>query len=430
MTRSVVTRSDVLYHAFLYLRYILSETTSREEQLLPALQLVFAEPHSRFERLQHSTPLDQVRHVSASSLVQMLHTPEKIVRVNNEAGRRLPLTHALRGHLPSTMIQAEVRHTVDTPENQFVLAFLQFAMGVMERMDMAVADSKSSLFFTRIRHDCEAMKRALAPTIQHRLWQEVGPMIHFPASSTVLQRRRGYRNVFRHFSKLRLGSRIPLSSQQLYDLVEAKDIALLYELWSFFSVVRAIEGILGPPSKANTIQVSALQSSVPHDFEICWKDGIRLFYNPRFSRSAQAKRRSYSVPLRPDIALEIPSGTHKGLHLFDAKFRLDPMKSLLLESEESIEAEASDERQGKFKQADLYKMHTYRDAITDALTVWILYPGTEFRMFSSDATVYSVIETLPHILNGVGAIPLQPGETCDTSLDRVLRTLLVEVSKT
>ena len=64
-------------------------------------------------------------------------------------------------------------------------------------------------------------------------------MIHFPASSTILHRRRGYREIFRHFSKLHLASHIPLNDQQVRDLIEAKDIALLYEIWSFFAIVRS-----------------------------------------------------------------------------------------------------------------------------------------------------------------------------------------------
>ena len=50
--------------------------------------------------------------------------------------------------------------------------------------------------------------------------------------------------------------------------------------------------------------------------------GVRLVYNAHFSRSPKGHRHSYSVPLRPDIALSIPDGPNSGLHLFDAKFRV------------------------------------------------------------------------------------------------------------
>ncbi|MBK7780999.1 MAG: hypothetical protein IPJ58_09580 [Ardenticatenia bacterium] len=103
------------------------------------------------------------------------------------------------------------------------------------------------------------------------------------------------------------------------------------------------------------------------------------------------------MPLRPDIALTVPDGPGRGLHLLDAKFRLQRVADLVGEGmagteggwsgdpgggeearEERLEAE---ERRGSFKRADLYKMHTYRDAIRGARSVWALYPGDEARFF-------------------------------------------------
>ena len=80
------------------------------------------------------------------------------------------------------------------------------------------------------------------------------------------------------------------------------------------------------------------------------------------------------MPLRPDIALAISTGPNAGLHLFDAKFWLDRPDTLLPIADEETDDERQHEQRGTFKRADLYKMHTYRDAIPEARTVWILYP--------------------------------------------------------
>ncbi|WP_273627309.1 nuclease domain-containing protein, partial [Pseudomonas aeruginosa] len=53
---------------------------------------------------------------------------------------------------------------------------------------------------------------------------------------------------------------------------------------------------------------------------------------------------------------------------FDAKYRLHWLTSL----EDAQDDEAS------FVRADMYKMHTYRDAITDMKAAFVVYPGTEF----------------------------------------------------
>ena len=72
-------------------------------------------------------------------------------------------------------------------------------------------------------------------------------MVRIPFSSTVLQRRRGYRRVLRHFSRIRLAPTIPVNKEGMRDLLELKNIALLYELWTFFRLAYEISAVLGSP---------------------------------------------------------------------------------------------------------------------------------------------------------------------------------------
>ena len=70
-----------------------------------------------------------------------------------------------------------------------------------------------------------------------------------------------------------------------------------------------------------------------------------------------------------------------------------------------------DEQLGKFKHADIYKMHTYRDAIDEARSAWVMYPGSEFGMYESrgQARLVRDVHTLASIVEGVGALPSRPG---------------------
>ena len=148
-----------------------------------------------------------------------------------------------------------------------------------------------------------------------------------------------------------------------------------------------------------------------------WDPGVRLVYNQRFSRSRSGQRHSYSVPLIPGIALSIPDGPNAGLHLFDAKFRVQALTDVgLAADDKDADDEKAAERAGSFKRADIYKMHAYRDAIPDARSVWILYPGGKFRFFGvpgggglADDRVVSSADGLPGEVEGVGAVPGGPG---------------------
>jgi predicted component of viral defense system (DUF524 family) len=247
-------------------------------------------------------------------------------------------------------------------------------------------------------------------------------MVHLPAGSTVLQQRRGYKEVFRHFSKLRLAARVPLPKTLVQDLLEAKDVALLYEIWCYFAVCQGLENILGPASSAHSPAVKSLEVAVSWEFEVQWRDGTRVSYNSSFYRLGKGLGSSYSVGLRPDISILVPDGPNAGLHLLDAKFKLQKLESVMQEDED-VEVE-TEERQGTFKRADLYKMHTYRDAIPEARSVWVLYPGTEMKFFPVVGPIAKLIEELPLELDGVGAIPLTPSKSGYPALDSFLRLLL------
>jgi predicted component of viral defense system (DUF524 family) len=200
-------------------------------------------------------------------------------------------------------------------------------------------------------------------------------------------------------------------------MLEIKDIAELYEMWCFFEVQRRVSGALGrEPIEAQSERVDHFGARLGWGLRIAWGSGLELFYNLSFSNSAKAKadrRRSYSLLLRPDIVLRIPHGPNAGDHIFDAKFKVTRIADTIPNDQtddvgvdERLEAE---ERRGVFQQADIYKMHTYRDALPSAKSVWILYPGSEFRFFDVEHGRVDQAAKLGATPNGVGAVALQPG---------------------
>jgi len=93
-------------------------------------------------------------------------------------------------------------------------------------------------------------------------------------------------------------------------------------------------------------------------------------------------------------------------------------------SDRDDETEKDEEREGTFRHGDLYKMHTYRDAIPKAQSAWVLYPGDETRFFSEEGHVAREVNDLPAKFCGVGAIPLQPAEDATSALRSAVNALL------
>jgi predicted component of viral defense system (DUF524 family) len=95
-----------------------------------------------------------------------------------------------------------------------------------------------------------------------------------------------------------------------------------------------------------------------------FESGVVAVFNERFRGrdSTASGRASASVPLRPDVVLHRCDG---GFHVLDAKFRRAGIDS----DRDDEAAEGEDAA----KQADIHKMHAYRDAL-GARSARVLYP--------------------------------------------------------
>ena len=411
--RSIREKQDVLYHAFVYLAYVMSEKAPLWEHLDIALQNVLRNPHRRTVRENHETLIWQARDISPSQMVN-------IATGNGEMFRTSACEAAVRlgGRLPLRVHEQRATSIFDTPENRFVCSFLGFAAGIIDRTKTAFCSNTA--LDRSVQRECSILESKLNLISRNALWKDVGPMVHFPAASTVMQRRTGYREVLLHYIRLLLATRLPFDEDTGIDKLQMKDIALLYEIWCFFKVVEAVEQRLGRPASTRFTSHSEKEIAVPWRMKVSWLQGATLYYNASFSRTSK-RHRSYSTTLRPDITLEIDK--HDGSverHLFDAKFRLKSFGSLVGEGDSETQKE---ERKGTFRRADLYKMHAYRDAISDVKSVWILYPGTEFDLFTPEGIHFKEKKFVDvDKIDGVGAVSLIPAQ--ESSLDNVIKAIL------
>ena len=107
---------------------------------------------------------------------------------------------------------------------------------------------------------------------------------------------------------------------------------------------------------------------------------------------------------------------------FDAKYKIANLNDMLSNDISTLDA---DSRSGIYKNADLLKMHAYKDAIKRTSGAYVLYPGTKKK----------VLRGFHEVLPGLGAFAIAPSagtnETAELEvfLDRVLQHFLNRASQ-
>lgn len=400
--RTELDARDVLYHAFVWLRHALLCENARE--LHDAIAGILRDPHRKLTRVGRIVPVELAGRIDGRALEDV-------------ASGRWPMTEhelgfavASRRVLPTHVSERHARESVDTAENRFVRAFLDECAWVVERVRHYIGRGET-MFARRVRHDCDRLADTLMTWQRAAFWTEVGVMTHFPNSSSVLQRRHEYRTVLRHHLMLRLGSRVRIDPDTVRRLLESKDIATLYELWATFTVFNEVTAHLGPPSESARLVTNHKGTSVSWGLVARWPDGTALAYNPTYTCSKGFHGRSRSLLVRPDIALFTQYGQDKGLHLFDAKFRL----------KDSLDAVTSEDDTSA-RTSDLHKMHAYRDAIPAARSAWVVYPGDADAVYLDDGH-RDLTGLTDGSLAGVGALSVQPAGR-RSGLTSVVRALV------
>jgi hypothetical protein len=306
-----------------------------------------------------------------------------------------------RPMFPAEVLVFARTESFDTHENRLVLRVLRLAseiIGAFEGREILNSD---------LRADLGAMREEIDWMLAFDFLRDVGPMQIVPSQSSVLQRRDGYREMLGAFLRLSLSSVLARDRHRWQALLDLKDGALLYEMWCFFEVKRALDGLLGKPESANLVATEEERRKVPWAAKLSYASGrVELFYNRSYARRSG----SYSVTLRPDVVVRAQRPGGWQTLVLDAKLKFEGDRLDEFEGGDPSEWERGVTRE------DLYKMHTYRDAIGEAVGAFVLYPG-------SKAVTYPEQRDGP-AWAGIGAIPLDPGGKAEH-----LRSLLADFSR-
>lgn len=229
----------------------------------------------------------------------------------------------------------------------------------------------------------------------------------------ILQKKEGYRDILNYFVIFELS--FSPTWDNMNDLIKGyqKKLSELYEYWCYlelYNVLKTLEKtkkdyneIFELNSKEWLVNIKhGEQTKVNFLLDVNDKEcSVDLIYNRRFNVDTKPNR-CWSLNLRPDYTLRIFTDTGIFLVHFDAKYKCDINTSFINE--------------------DIYKMHTYKDAIENTLGAYVLYPGRIKKIFQ---------EENDKIIPSVGAIPLTPGLSIvgEEGLGNFIKEIVEEIFK-
>lgn len=395
---------DSAYIEYLFLwKYLLQESPD-----LDAISdILVYDPHRKFEKELQSCPIEECQTANVDIVHALVNSPMASLReghVLQQTSLGKILKNRTRRNLFPVRAAQEIKYfTVDTHENRFIKFFLRELLTKVESLNTHLVGKSGSYFNPDIGDNLGMLRKKLNQFLSHNIWREVGEMRFVPVSSQVLQHKEGYRQLFRLYSLLQLATHCDFLETDFKNLVETKDVPTIYEYWCFFQIKELMDSL----SAIRRIDRIINENPVTHELSsgLCieYVCGSRLFFNKSYGGSqgvgniaeisAYALRGdSYSHTLRPDIVIE-----RNGQKLiFDAKYK---------GKRPGFYCEGEDGTIQKWKDEDIDKMHTYRDAIKGATGCFILYPGTENIIYSRQTGGSSI--------DGVGAFSLRPGTSAE-----------------
>lgn len=341
---------------------------SNKERILEAFETLMRRIKKELTIEEELLEFHDVDEFIPDTLISVLQHPEYLI----PAKENILIAEKLKGYAPTKILSFRKYETSDTPENRFVKFFLNLLLEWTQRIlnnNLLKEDNKQENGIKKSIESIKLLKEELEFIATKPIWDEVGEMSVFPYTSQTLLKGDGYRDLLQLFREFTAYTPFFGNWQKAID---NKNIPQLYEYWAFFKLVEELGSILGEKELKIRVELGKL----PEGGEVYAKfgNGWKLYYNKKL------RKQSYSVPLIPDYSLFSVNSTNKEelIGVFDAKFKFE-----VVEREEFEKIESELERNPDYttwaKLEDIYKMHTYRDALRCKFAV-VLYPG-EKSMF-------------------------------------------------
>ncbi len=296
----------------------------------------------------------------------------------------------------------------------------------------------------RLQYEANELTEKLENHLQHNIFKEISRPTTLKLNSPTLQKKEGYREILKIWLKFDLAAKLVWNGGEDVYSGGKKDIATLYEYWLFFKLLDVLKSIFEIEPK----ELEKLITSSSNELSLQLKQGkftalngtytkgnrdlnIRFSYNRSFvGNKDMSKAGSWTTTLRPDYTLSIwPTNLNETaaeeedqiVHIhFDAKYKIANINQIL-ENKQDVELneEKKNNLKGIYKNADLLKMHAYKDAIRRTSGAYVLYPGDTNK----------ALKGFHEILPGLGAFSIKPSQNQNTNETFYLENFLKDVLK-
>ena len=401
----------------LYQRFAFVKSIIGSDEFAQSVHRVVTSPATQWTEISESKDIRQIKRFSNANTKEFINSSRRTM---------LPDNHYLKGlgfnSLPEKISSSSKIDSVDTPENRFI----KFALESFLSFCVKVNDKAKEFNYKKTVKESELLILELESHLHHSFFKKISRPNTLKLNSPVLQRKEGYREVLRVWLMFSLAAKLMWKGGDNVYEGGNKDIASLYEYWLFFQLLelfqdtftiepKDISDLIGETKDGLNLQIKqGIHTALNGVYDSgSRKLNIRFSYNRSFSgKKSYPKSGSWTTTLRPDYTLTFwPVGISEEdaeiqeliVHIhFDAKYKVDNLAfNIKQSSDNELDIEKVENRGGVYKNADLLKMHAYKDAIRRTGGAYILYPGeTEIKQ-----------RGFHEIIPGLGAFPVKPSKS-------------------
>ena len=441
VTQNLVSDFDsdpkTLYQRFAFIKSILES-----DEFGDALHKVFSSPVTKWVATEIEKDIRSFRRFDNKTIRQISSCSN---RMSLRKEHHLVQKQILKS-VPQKILGFHNKESIDTPENRFIKFALDSFLELVSKIKLLARNN------SRLKTEATVLEGKLEQYLGHAIFKEIFNLDTIPFNSPVLQRKEGYREVFRSWLMFDLAAKLIWRGGEDVYAAGKRDIATLYEYWLFFKLLDVIKDLFRIESK----ELEQLIKPTSDDLGLQLKQGNHIAINGvyknevrdlniqfNFNRTFSGKNEypnsgSWTKSMRPDYTLSIwPEGIDQDnaeteeliVHIhFDAKYKLERIADILGDdtdeysddlTQEVLTSEKTEELKGNFKRGDLLKMHAYKDAIRRTGGAYVLYPGKNEDAYQTKG--------FHEVLPGLGAFAIRPDKFDDGTL--ALKGFLTEVVK-